>query len=1134
MQPQHTLRDRLPMQIQLFGGVSAMNINGRTLDVGPAKCQAVLAVLALSPGSAVPVTRIVEMVWGGDAPRTAEKTLQSYVTRLRKGLGALSISRIGSAYRLDIEPAAIDASRFQHHISQGNTSEALAEWTGTPLAGLQAPGLTSVVDGLIEQWLAAIEVDLEQTVANDAAGAIGSLTQLTSEHPFREGLWALLMTALYRVDRQAEALAAYSRARDLLVEELGVEPGPRLRQLETSILGQDSALVPAGGPRVDSTTPSGTVTFGFTEVAGAPELWAQYRQTMSRAMARHDEILHDLAEQHNGFVFSVASDSVLTAFHRASDARSWAMDVQQSMQDEPWDESLDIGLRIGLHTGEPEERRSRYFGHAPNFTSRLTNVAHPKQTLISNTTAALLGPTDLCDLGSFRLDGSQTEVQLFQLGDTEHPALRTHNEQLGNLPQRTGRLFGRAAVVGMVSDALLTSPIVTLVGPGGIGKTRLAVAVGAQAAPTRPAGVWLVELADVGFSEDVTRTVANVLGVRDNTDKDLTDAIVTALGRRPILLILDNCEHVIEGASELANTIAQHCPEVRILTTSREGLGLPDERLLAISPLDPTSAAVELFNERASSALPSFDPDAEREHVEEICRRLDGVPLAIELAAARVRSLEPSELVDRLDDHLRLLTGGRRATVERHRTLRATIQWSYDLLTSEEKAAFCQLSIFAGPFPLDAAQQVIGAHGNEVGLNQPGVDDLIGALVDRSMVNVESGPFGRRFRMLETMRQFGAERLLLQNETTEVAAKHAQCYVAAVAKVGDLLSGLDEAEGVTRLNEMWPNLRAAFEWACTEGDAALAREFIRPIGTEISLRSRHELGDWLQRLLTVASPDHPDVVVFCYQWLGFRYMTAADPDGFEQLVDTYGRIDHPLVEFALALAHDEDEHTLEHGPAAAQLLRDSGDTFAAELVDVSSAIGPYLAIGDFASFDRLATPKVEQYRTEGPATLHNWVLFMQGLSASFQGNEALADELFNQSVTIPVPEGTMSLSKPIEARNELRDGHPRRAFSLLQNHFEELLESDNLVMCALAGIEYIKIMTDSDQVIEAARILGHLESQGAFGATAARVFLSGATTAIMDGHDEETQLALDYGATMTPRMTLIHMIDFLGHLLSAD
>ena len=378
------------VQIRLFGGVAATTDDGEPVDVGPAKCQAVLAVLALSPGSAVPVSRIVRLVWGEEPPRTADKTLQSYVTRLRKGLGADSIVRTGVAYRLDVTADSVDVVRFQRLLGLDDTEAALAEWTGTPLAGLDADGLTATVDGLVEQYLGVVETDLGRRIEADAHAVIGSLTELTATYPFREGLWALLMTALYRVGRQADALAAYRRAREHLIEGLGVEPGPRLRELESLILGQDEQLgVNRSSMGSALGVPSGTVTFGFSDVEDSTGLWAAHRREMSSAMARHDDLVTAAVDRHGGYVFATGGDSFGVAFHRASDAAAWATELQAAMGSERWPADVDIRVRIGLHTGETEERGKGYFGPALIVAARLAAAGHGGQTLLSGVTSAL-------------------------------------------------------------------------------------------------------------------------------------------------------------------------------------------------------------------------------------------------------------------------------------------------------------------------------------------------------------------------------------------------------------------------------------------------------------------------------------------------------------------------------------------------------------------------------------------------------------------------------------------------------------------------------------------------------------------------------------------------------------------------
>ena len=358
------------VRIGLFGGVSATTDGGEPLDIGPAKCQAVLAVLALSAGSAVPVTRLVDLVWGDQPPRTAEKTLQSYVVRLRTGLGADSIVRTGAAYRLTVPVDAVDVARFRRHLDSGATEAALVEWTGTPLAGLDAHGLTPIVNGLVEQWLGAVETDLARRVETDAAGVIGPLTELTADYPFREGLWSLLMTALYRVGRQANALAAFQRARRHLVEQLGVEPGPQLMEVESWILDHDGRLRSGAGSESPAARPTGTVTFGFGEIEDADRMWATNRKKTAAAMARLDELVGPRCTGRVGSC-SRGGESFGAAFHRADDAAAWATELQLAVSSEPWPGGVEMRVRIGLHTGESEEAVNGYYGAAVNETSLL-------------------------------------------------------------------------------------------------------------------------------------------------------------------------------------------------------------------------------------------------------------------------------------------------------------------------------------------------------------------------------------------------------------------------------------------------------------------------------------------------------------------------------------------------------------------------------------------------------------------------------------------------------------------------------------------------------------------------------------------------------------------------------------------
>ena len=1065
-------RRGLVVQICLLGGVRASTEDGESIDVGPPKCQLLLASLALSAGSAVPVARLVELVWGADPPRTADKTLQSYVTRLRKAFGHEAIERVGAAYRLAVDPMVVDVARFQRHLAAGEIDAALDEWTGAPLAGLDAAGLAATVDGLVEQWLGAKEAELERMVDTAATAAIAGLTELTAMHPFREGLWALLMTALYRDGRQADALGAYRRARQHLVEELGVEPGPRLRELEALVLGQDERLVETAAPVA---VPRGTVTFGFTDIDGSSRLWADHRQQMAAAVARHDEIVRTVASAHDGHVFASGGDSFGVAFHRAREAAGWAIDLHRALAEEAWN-GVEIQVRIGLHTGEAEERATDYFGPAVNTAAQIVAAGHGGQTLVSGVTAGLLDEGDLRDLGTFSLGVGQ-DVAVLQLGPGDHPRLRVDESHRGNLPRRTGQLFGRDHMLDTVAGAIAASPVVTLVGPGGIGKTRLALAAARQAEIDFPGGAWLVELADIASSDGVARAVAKVLDIAETPGRALDASIVAHLQDRRALVVLDNCEHVVDGVSELARAVAHDCPDTTLLATSREGLGVDDEQLIVVGPLDPAGSATALFAERASAIDPTFDLDDERSAVVEICERLDGVPLAVELAAARVRSLPPADLVVRLDDRLRLLTGGRRQSVERHRTLRTTIQWSYDLLTPPEQTLFRRLSIFAGSFDLAAVEAVTAGDGLELDPSP-----VLGDLVDRSMVTVESGAYGRRFRLLETMRQFAAEHLSEAGATERLAARHASYVRDEVERLAQLLYDNREIEGATRLSELWPNVRAATDWALTVGDHELVAALLRPISLQaFTRRGLGEIAVWAERLLTITPPDDEDTVAEALMWVALHFSMTQDREYLRNLIERWGQPDNLFVRYAYLIGvEDDDFGALEVGPLLEAEMRRRGDVTYARLFEMFTAAATMMS-GELAEARATHERLAELFRAEGPPTFLSWTLFLLGSSAMFEGDHERADRYWNESIRVDVPPRTNSPHDTLAAKAAFRRGQHVEAFRTLTRYIEDLLDDDNMAGVAMVGIEFVNMMTAVGRLGDAGAILGHFEATGLLG-----------------------------------------------------
>ncbi|MEQ8834139.1 MAG: BTAD domain-containing putative transcriptional regulator [Miltoncostaeaceae bacterium] len=898
------------VEIHLIGGVRAEGDDGRPLDVGPAKCQAVLAALALSAGSPVSVARLVELVWGVDPPRTAEKTLQTYVGRLRRGL-RVGIVRVGATYRLDIDPAAIDVLRFERRLDAGDIAGALAEWgDGEPLAGLGAEGLAPSAERLAERRLEAIEADLLRRADDDPAGVVGALTELTARNPYRERLWALLMTALYRSGRPADALAAFRRARSHMVDELGIEPGPRLRELEAMVLANDAGLG---------------------------------------------------------------------------------------------------GVVVARRTRPPE-------------------VA---------------------------------EDQMPALGDMPR----------GNLPRRAERLIGRDEDLAAVATALAADPVVTLVGPGGIGKTRLAVAAARAAEPDMAGGAWLVPLADISSADDVARAVADVLGIRENRGRALDRSVVAALEDRHALLLLDNCEHVAEAAAALARAVAEMCPHARVLATSREPLGVAAERLVPVGPLEPHGAAAELFAERASAADPSFDAAAAHDDVVEICRRLDGLPLAIELASARLRSLTARELRERLDDALRLLGGGRRPAMAHHRTLRATIGWSYDLLSPPERALLARLSVFAGRFDVTAAEAVAAGGG----LHAADVVDILGGLVDRSMVVAAPGAGTRRLRLLETIRAFAAERLAAEGEAEELARRHTEWCRAEIERIGGLLAGPREAEGVAHLAALWPDLRAAIDRACARGDRAVAVALVAPVAAETLLRCQAEIGDWVERILAITPQADAETEAFCLAWAAQRRLLIQDHAGWDRLVERRGEPGHPLVRHARAFLYEDYPALLEATPPAVAELRRQGRHHAAEFyeIDIGAAL---LNLGRLDELDRAVGVLADRYRAQGPPTFLNWTLLLLGYSALFAGDRARAEHLFDEAVAVPVPPGTHSPSRAVEAASAFRRGDARRAFSILLTHVEELLAGENMHGADITVVEFVPMLASAGRPVDAARLLGFLEA----------------------------------------------------------
>jgi predicted ATPase/class 3 adenylate cyclase len=595
-------------------------------------------------------------------------------------------------------------------------------------------------------------------------------------------------------------------------------------------------------------SPSGTVTFLFTDVEGSTRLWEDAPTATRDALARHDEALRSAIETHNGYVFSTGGDGFAAAFDRAGNGLAAAVDAQLAFNDEAWPDGLVVKVRMGLHTGEADERDGNYFGSAVNRAARLMTAAHGGQIVVSELTAALLADAPgvgLIDLGSHHLRGFVGPTRVFGVKADGLPwldlPLATAEAVRGNLPRPMTEWFGPTAELHRRVADLARRRLVTLTGPGGVGKTRLAVEIGSLTTDEFPDGVWMVELASVAEPDAVLAAVAAALGVIAQDGLPLGDSVVDWLEERRLLLILDNCEHVLAPIGELVARIGARVPTVTVLVTSREPLGLAGERVVAVPSLAPHDA-VELFCDRASAADESLVfAAAERDIIADICRRLDGIPLAVELAAARVRSLGLPELQSRLGDRFRLLRGAGRGSIERHQTLRATVAWSYQLLGEAERLLFDRLSVFAAGFDLRAAEAVGGSGPVE----HHDVADLLPALVDKSLVTVERGTgAGVRYQLLETLRQFGEEELRRRDEIGPTRDRHLAHYLGVAAWIGDRWAGPDSTDAAATFRAEIENLRAAHAHALAGQDVAAADAILDATFGPAVMELRREHGEW--------------------------------------------------------------------------------------------------------------------------------------------------------------------------------------------------------------------------------------------------------------------------------------------------
>ena len=710
--------------MRFFGEFEAVEA-GVPVPVRGAKQRTVLALLALHRGEPVSADRLIDALWGDGQVANPVNALQAQIGQLRRTLGATAIVTSDAGYALDIGPDDVDAARFEHLVAKGRRlleegetalasttlGEALRLRRGEPLTEFAYAGFADAERAhLTELTLVAIETRAEADLALGRHGElVGELEALCREHPLRERLWELLMLALYRAGRQAEALGAYTEARGLLVNQLGIDPGPALRELEARILAQDPSLAAAGPAALEA-------------------------------------------------------------------------------------------------------------------------VPAPMAT--------------------------------------------------GNLRERLSSFVGRTAELQELSEAVRSSRLVTLIGPGGVGKTRLAVEAAAILRQEHRDGAWLVEFASVTEPEGVAPAVAGALGaavvglVGPPSPDSTVELIVRFLAGRSLVVVFDNCEHVIDQTAALAETLAGTVPGLRLIATSREPLGVPGEVLVSVGPL-AMSAAVELFVDRARAVRPGFTADGHtRPVIDDICRRLDGLPLAVELAAARLRSLTLATLAERLDDRFRLLTVGARTALPRQQTLRAVVDWSYDLLFEDERRLFARLSVFAGGCGLEAAEEVCA--DDQVPAGE--ILDILSRLVDKSLVGRPDAGRDARFSQLQTLWQYGRDRLNESGEAGAMCARHGAYYRQMAEDAHEGLRGATGPMWRERLTSELGNLRTALDWFIARGDADAALSLVSGMAWLWRINSDFVEGErWLGDALGATGPRRPELAATAQVWHGYFVCMAYSP-----------------------------------------------------------------------------------------------------------------------------------------------------------------------------------------------------------------------------------------------------------------
>ena len=777
--------------------------------------------------------------------------------------------------------------------------------------------------------------------------------------------------------------------------------------------------------------PSGTVTFLFTDIEGSTQLWERYPEEMKLALANHDAILRESIAVNHGHVIKTTGDGIQAVFATPVEAILAALVAQRHLEslvsNSPY--PFELKVRMGLHTGEAELRAGDYYGPVLNRAARLMSVGHGGQILLSAVTAELArerlsADLSLLDLGEHRLKDLTQPEHIFQVLapdlPKEFPALRSLDTLPNNLPFQVTSFIGREREIREANQLFQSTRLLTSIGPGGTGKTRLSLQVAAEQLSEFKDGVWLVELAALADPSLILQTIASMFNLRTQMGMPLQEIVFDYLRSKHLLLILDNCEHLVEECAYLVDQILRTSPRIKFIASSREALGIGGEtvyRVPSLSAPNPVEVrrealeefeSVQLFVERAQAANPKFQlSDSNTSSVAQICSRLDGIPLALELAAARVAMFSAEQIATRLDDRFKLLTGGSRTALPRQQTLRALIDWSYDILSEEERALLRRLSVFVGGWTFEAAEAIC-----------PDLDilNLLTQLVNKSLVIVDEGAEATRYHLLETIRQYARDKLLETGEAKRIRDAHLNYFVKFSEETGPYMDTSEVLDWIPKLDAENDNIHAAFEWgldhdveACLQIVGSLAYYwFRRGQGAEgmVLANAAFERATRLpqaedreaqRRQMIIRAKALQAASFLCYSQgdninaykIGNECIALARQLGDVQLLAT-------ALAFSgsARLFEGEVEAARSQIEEAVELCRNAGDKFG-----LGMAYGMMAQVEMMVNHDVQAAVKYEQQALELTTEISNtWtglmMYFSTGRGAMFRGNYAMARERF--------------------------------------------------------------------------------------------------------------------------------------------